>query len=83
MLKLGGDPDLAEEAVTAERGGELGKQDLDGDLAAVADVVGQIDDRHAAPPQLSNYRVLFGQREAESLERIANQSITQRSAPMV
>ncbi len=81
MLKLGRDPDLAEEAIAAEGGGKLREQNLDRYLTTVADVIGQKHDGHAAPPELPSHRIVFGQREAETLERIANQRITQRSVP--
>jgi hypothetical protein len=47
----------------------------------VAHVIGEIDDGHPAPAELSDHRVVFGQCQAESLERIANQRITQRRVP--
>ena len=46
-------PDLAEEPVGADLGGDLGPEDLDGDLAVVAEVVGQEDHGHAAFAELS------------------------------
>ena len=36
MLQVGGDLDLAQEALGAERGGQLGAEHLDGDLAVGA-----------------------------------------------
>ena len=53
VLEVGGDLDLAEEALAAEDGGELGVEDLDGDLAAVLQVFGEIDRGHAALAQLA------------------------------
>ena len=60
VLEFGGDPDLAEKAIAAEGGGELGQEHLDGDLTIVADVVGEVDDGHAAPTELPSHRVVFG-----------------------
>ena len=48
MLEPGGDADLAGEAVRAEGRGELGAEHLDGDLAVVLEVVGQVDGGHPA-----------------------------------
>ena len=45
--------DLAQEALGAERGGELGAEHLEGDLAVVLEVVGQVDRGHAAAPELA------------------------------
>ena len=48
-----GEPDLAQEPVGAQGGGELGAQRLEGDDATVPEVVGQEDDRHPAATQLA------------------------------
>ena len=53
MLQPGGDLDLAEEAIAADRGGELGPQHLDRHLPVVPQVLGQIDRGHAAAAQLA------------------------------
>ena len=61
MLQVGGDLDLGEEPLGAEHGGELGLEDLDGDLAVVLEVVGEIDRRHAALAELALDAVAVGQ----------------------
>ena len=48
MLEAGGDADLAQEPVRADRGGELGAQGLDGDLAPMPPVLREEDRGHAA-----------------------------------
>ena len=53
MLEPGGDPDLAGEAVGAERRGELGAQHLHGHAAPVLLVLRQEDDGHAALAELA------------------------------
>ena len=53
MIEAGGDLDLAEEAVGAERGGELGVEDLERDGAVVLAVVGQVHGGHAAAAELA------------------------------
>ena len=65
MLEPGGDLDLAEEPLGAERGGELGPENLDGDFSAVPEVGGQVDHGHAALTQLALQRVAVGQRGGE------------------
>ena len=56
MLEVGGDLDLGEEAVAADDGAELGMQDLDGDLAAVLEVFGEVDGGHATWPSSRSRR---------------------------
>ena len=46
MLQLGCELDLSQKTLGAERGGELGLQDLDGDLAVVLDIPREVDERH-------------------------------------
>ena len=46
-------PDLLQEPFGAERGGELGMQNLEGDLSVVPHIVREIDSRHAAPAKLA------------------------------
>ena len=48
MLQFGRGLDLSEEALGAERGGEVGMHDLDRDLPVVAEVVREIYGRHPA-----------------------------------
>ena len=52
MLKLGGELDLATEAVHAHAGGELGQEDLHHHLPAQRRLVGDEHARHATPTQL-------------------------------
>jgi hypothetical protein len=53
MLEPGGDLHLAREAARAHGGGDLGPQDLQGDLPVVLEVLGEIDGGHAALPELA------------------------------
>jgi hypothetical protein len=61
MLKPGGEPDLALEAVGAERRGELGQEDFEGDWAVVLEVARQVDRSHAAAPEGALERVTIAQ----------------------
>jgi len=61
VLEIGGDFDLGEEALSAEHGGQLGVQHLDGDLAAVLQVFGEIHRGHAALSHLAVEAVAVGQ----------------------
>ena len=51
MVQPGGDVDLAEEPLPADRGGDLGVEDLDRDAAVVLLVLGQVDRGHPAAAQ--------------------------------
>ncbi len=53
MLQAGGDPDLLEESLRSERGGELGAQDLERDGPIVPEIVGEVDHGHAAAAELA------------------------------
>jgi hypothetical protein len=52
MVESGNDADLAQEAVGAEAGSQLGMQDLDRDLPAVPQVLGEEHRGHAAAADL-------------------------------
>ena len=53
MLQIRGGLDLLEESLGAEDGREFGAEDLEGDLAVVAEVVREIHRGHAALAQLA------------------------------
>jgi hypothetical protein len=48
VAKAGGNLDLAQEPIAAERLGELGTKQLECDPPLMADIVGEIDFAHAA-----------------------------------
>jgi hypothetical protein len=52
VIETGCDADLSQEAPAAQHGAQLGLEQLEGHLAAVAHVVGEIDGRHAARTKL-------------------------------
>jgi len=72
VLQRGRHLDLAEEALFAERGGELLAQDLHGDLAVVLEVVREIDRGHAPRAELALDAVAVGQGEGEPVERLSH-----------
>ena len=53
VLQVGGGLDFLEEPLGPDQGRELGKQDLDGDFAIVAGIVGEKYRGHAAAAQLA------------------------------
>ena len=61
MLEPGGELDLALEALGAERGGELGVQDLERDRAVVLQVLREVDRGHAPTAERALDRVAVGQ----------------------
>ena len=71
MLERCCGPDLDDEAFAAEDSGGLRLQNLEGDLAVVPDVVGQVHGGHAALAQLALDAVAVGQRRAQPIQRIA------------
>ena len=70
VLELGRDLDLAQEPVGPEGGGELRVQDLDRDLAAVLQVLGQEDRGHAAAADLRLDGVAVGKGRLQALKEI-------------
>ncbi len=68
MLEVGGDLDLGEEPVAADDGTQFGVEDLDGDLAGVLQVLGEIDGGHAALAQLALEAVAVGECRRQAIE---------------
>ena len=66
MAEPRGDLDLAQEALGPDGVGELGLEELDGDLATVAQVVGEIDGRHPAAADHALDAVAAGERRTEA-----------------
>ena len=60
MIEPGGNLDLAQEAVGAERGGELGVQHLEGDDAVVLEIAGEVDGGHAPAAELALDLITIG-----------------------
>ena len=60
VAQVGCGGDLAQEALPAQDGGELGAEHLDGDLAPVLEVLGQVDDRHPSRAELALEVVAVG-----------------------
>ena len=60
MGERGGEVDLAQEPLAAERLGEVRVEDLDGDVAVVLEVAGEVDGRHAAGAELALDAIVRG-----------------------
>ncbi len=71
MMQTGSDLDLAQEAVGADDRRQFGLQHLERHLAAVLQVLGQIDRRHAAAPQLPLDSVALGEGGREMAHLLA------------
>ena len=69
-------PDLPHEAVAADHGGELGLQDLEGDLAVVLEVFGELDGGHAALAELALDAVTGGQRRGQARIEVGQTCLT-------
>ncbi len=61
MDQAGGDADFPQEALGSQRGGNLGREHLDGDLAAMALVERQIDRGHTAATELTLDGIAIGE----------------------
>ena len=72
VLEIGGGLDFAEEAISAECGGELGAEDLDGDLAVVLEVFGEVDGGHAALAEFANDAIAVSERSRKAFDAIHN-----------
>jgi hypothetical protein len=62
VLQVRGGPDLGQEPLGADHGRQLGAQQLEGDRAAVPDIVGQVDRGHPAGTELAVEPVAIGER---------------------
>ena len=67
MVEPRRDPDLAQEPLGAEDGGQVGAQHLERDLAVVLQVAREVDGRHAARADLALDRVALGEGGAQAL----------------
>ena len=65
MLEPGGGADLSKEALGAERGAQVGVEDLEGDRAVVLEVVREVDPRHTAPAELALEPIAVGESGAK------------------
>jgi hypothetical protein len=61
VMETRGSADLAQEALRAERGGELGVKHLERHRAVVPEVMGQVDSGHATAAELALKRVSVAQ----------------------
>ena len=61
VLQVGGDSYLAEKPIPTQRGGQLGPDHLDGDLAIVLQIMGQPDSGHTPAPEFALEHVPIAQ----------------------
>jgi hypothetical protein len=80
VLQPGGRPDLAQEPLGAEAAGERGEEDLEGDGAVVSEVTRQIDDGHAAAPELALEHIPIPQRVLEVVARLGGSHDDERDS---
>ncbi len=67
VVQLGGDLDLAQESLGAERLGDITPQHLDGYLPPVPDVLRQVHRGHPAGPEFTLDGVAVGEGLAETV----------------
>ena len=74
VLQRGGGLDFHHEPVGADDGGELGLEDLEGDLAIVLEILGQVHGGHAALAELPLDAVAIGEGGDEAGKRIGHRT---------
>ena len=72
VLQVRGGPDLRQEPLGPDDGGQIGPEDLDGHLPVVLAVVGEVDGRHAALAELALDLIGVGQRGLQATEGIGH-----------
>ena len=72
VLQVGGDPDLTQEAIDPEHGGELGAQHLHGDVTVVLEIPGAVHGRHAAGAELAIDGVVLREGRLETLPHVGH-----------
>jgi hypothetical protein len=83
VLHLGDDMDLAGEPVGSHRGGQLGAEDLEGDVAVVLEVVRQVHGGHAADPDFTLNAIAAAEGGSETWRSVSHgwQQTTGYEAP--
>ena len=74
VLQGGDGLDFAQEPLGTDHGGELGAEHLDGDLAVVLEIVGEVDGGHAALPQFALEAVAVGHGTGQALAGIGHRA---------
>ena len=72
VLEVGGELDLGQEPLGADHGGELGPKHLERHPPVVADVLGQVDGRHAAGADLAVEAIAVRQGGLEPAEQFGH-----------
>jgi hypothetical protein len=77
MVELRGDLDLAQKAVRSDGFRQLRQQELDRDFAVVSDVVGEVDRRHTAAPDLALDAIPSRHRRTQprGIDRVVHHSV--------
>jgi hypothetical protein len=75
MLQVGRRLDLGQEALSSDDGSQLRLENLEGDLALVPQVIGEIDGRHAAFAQLSLDAVPTFEGRVQACDRVGYRNV--------
>ena len=75
MVQGGGGPDLPEEPVGPDGQGQLRTQDLEGHLAPVLEVLGEVDRGHPAGPELPLDLVPIGECEGQAVAVVGHRGL--------
>jgi hypothetical protein len=74
VLELGGGGDFLDEALRAEDRSEVGLEDLEGHLAVVLEIFGEIHRGHAALAQLALCRVAAREGRSETVRSVRHET---------
>jgi hypothetical protein len=72
MLQVGGDSDLLQKALGAQRRSHLGHQDFEGDLSVVLPVVREVDNCHPTATQFPLDSVAVGEGFLEAVQQVSH-----------
>ena len=81
VVEPGGEPDLPDEPLGAQRVRQLGMEDLQGDGAVVPEIAGEIDRGHAATAELALEHVAVGQGGLEPFEGLGQRDLSDWDTP--
>lgn len=70
MVEPGSDLYLSEKPIRSYRFSQLGPEDLDGNLAMVLDILGQVDDCHPPGTQLPLNHIAVGEGLSDIVEEV-------------
>lgn len=80
VLQPGGGSNLGEETFAAERGSQFGEENLDGDVAVMSEVMGEVDGGHPAASEFAHDPIAISEGERQVIERTHTEDCARREA---